>query len=497
MSATTSNITLNPEALELFKIISQYGRINVEKLTTISTFNRGKVEFLISHLVEKGLVKRNDKIEERYVLTETGKQAAVHGLIERRILDLVKKEDKFSIQKLNERLKSVDKKEINVGIGLLKRANVIAISKGIISVLKPDMDFNFELQSCLEELSKGKTIINDKCARELLKRGLVRKEETKIIELEAVKKYEEVKERIHIIEGITKLTPSLLRTGEWRKKSFKDYNLSVSPPIYYSGRKQPYAQFIDEVKQKLVAMGFREMRGPIVELEFWNFDALFQAQDHPARKRSDVYRIAFPTEGKLPKAEYVSNVKAAHENGYNTGSKGWQYKWDPKKAARLILRAQGTSVSARTLVGLKIPSKYFSISRCYRPDEVDATHLSEFNQVEGIVADPSLTFRDLLGILETFALDIAGAEECVFKPDYYPFTEPSVELSVKDPVLGRVEFGGAGIFRPEVTKPFGIDVPVIAWGLGIDRLFMVKYGIKDIRELFSHKLSWLRTAKMI
>ncbi|MHA1482330.1 MAG: tRNA ligase subunit PheS family protein, partial [Candidatus Heimdallarchaeaceae archaeon] len=196
------------------------------------------------------------------------------------------------------------------------------------------------------------------------------------------------------------------------------------------------------------------------------------------------------------KEKHVKLVQKVHEDGYDTGSKGWRYKWSPEKSARLVLRAHGTSVSARTLADLTVPSKYFSISRCFRPDTVDATHLSEFNQAEGIVADPSITFRDLLGILETFALDVAETDKFLFKPDYYPFTEPSVELSVRDPKLGNIEFGGAGIFRPEVVRPFGIEVPVIAWGLGIDRLFMVKYGITDIRELFSHKMEWLRSAKM-
>jgi phenylalanyl-tRNA synthetase alpha chain len=157
------------------------------------------------------------------------------------------------------------------------------------------------------------------------------------------------------------------------------------------------------------------------------------------------------------------------------------------------LRPQGTAVSARTLYNLKIPAKYFCIARCYRPDSVDAVHLSEFNQLEGISCDPSITFRTLLGLLKTFAEQIAGATKVRFKPDYYPFTSPSAELSAYHPELGFIEFGGSGIFRPEVTAPFGISDPVIAWGLGVDRLYMVKRGINDIRELFTQNLNWLRT----
>ena len=233
----------------------------------------------------------------------------------------------------------------------------------------------------------------------------------------------------------------MIRDGSWREIRLREYNLEVSPPSFYLGRKQLYVQFLDEVKRKLVGLGFLEMRGPPIEMEFWNFDALFQAQDHPAREWSDVYKVSNPKQGILPKEDFVENVRKVHENGFDTGSKGWRYKWDPKKSARLVLRAQGTSVSARTLVNLEIPSKYFSISRCYRPDTVDATHLSEFNQAEGIVADPSITFRDLLGILKTFALDVAEVDNYRFKPDYYPFTAPSVELSTVDPNSILPRFG--------------------------------------------------------
>ena len=206
--------------------------------------------------------------------------------------------------------------------------------------------------------------------------------------------------------------------------------------------------------------------------------------------------IKNPTHGELIQKDFIENVKQTHENGWQTGSIGHNYKWDPKKAARLLLRPQGTSISARTLYNLKIPSKYFSIARCFRPDQIDATHAIEFNQTEGIICDPNITFRDLLGILKTFAIEVAGAEEVRFRPDYYPFTSPSVELSAKHPKLGYIEFGGAGIFRPEVTKPFGIDHPVLAWGLGVERLFMTKFNISDIRSLYSQDLDWLRSEKV-
>jgi phenylalanyl-tRNA synthetase alpha chain len=194
----------------------------------------------------------------------------------------------------------------------------------------------------------------------------------------------------------------------------------------------------------------------------------------------------------------LKNVKDTHENGWTTGSSGWGGKFNLKESRRLALRSQGTSISARKLIDpkLEIPGKYFSVARVYRPDVVDRTHLTEFNQLEGIILGSDLTFRNLLGTLETFAREVAGAQKISFRPDYFPFTEPSVELSAYKEGSGWIELGGAGMFRPEVTKPLGVEVPVIAWGLGVDRMFMMHNSITDIRQLFSQDLNWLREQRL-
>lgn len=495
MSSVSKNISLAPEVIKLYKEISQKSEISIDELKKITKLDHGKLEYLLGSLTTHNLVERIIEVKKKILLTEAGKTAAANQLVERRILAILKDHSPVSSSELS-KLIDCDNRELNAGIGYLKKQGLIDIVQGQISFSQKDIDVSKDIQDILVDLSKGNKVDIQNYEKNLLQRNLIAIEDEKEIIIRTLVKFEEMEKNLVEIFDISRLTPEMIRNGTWRETKLRKYNLEVSPPDFFTGRKQPYARFLDEVKQKLIAYGFQEMRGPIVELEYWNFDALFQAQDHPAREWSDVYRIAKPNKGKLPKGEHVKNVQMAHENGYNTGSKGWRYKWDPMKSARLVLRAQGTSVSARTLVDLPIPSKYFSISRCFRPDTTDATHLSEFNQAEGIVCDPSITFRDLLGILETFAIEISEAPNFTFKPDYYPFTEPSVELSVKDPKIGHIEYGGAGIFRPEVTKPFGIDAPVIAWGLGVDRLFMVKYGITDIRELYSHKLDWLRSARM-
>jgi phenylalanyl-tRNA synthetase alpha chain len=299
-------------------------------------------------------------------------------------------------------------------------------------------------------------------------------------------------------EEVSQLSPELLKDGSWRNKRFRKYTISLRAPRIGIGKKHPYREFLDTVKAKLVSMGFQEMRGSLVETEFWNMDALFMPQFHPARDIHDVYFVKEPTHATEIAEPFLSRVTKAHENGGATGSTGWGYTFDSQRAKRLVLRSQGTAVSARTLAAAPVvPGKYFSIARCFRYDQVDATHATDFFQVEGIMLGEDINFRTLLGLLNLFAREVAQAKEVKFLPAYFPFTEPSVELHVRHPRLGWMELGGAGLFRPEVTLPLGVSVPVIAWGLGLDRMAMVALGIHDIRELFTDNLDLIRTTRGI
>ncbi len=299
-----------------------------------------------------------------------------------------------------------------------------------------------------------------------------------------------------IAEEVSQLSPELLKDGSWRTKRFRKYTISLRAPRIGTGKKHPYREFLDTVKTKLVSMGFREMRGTLVETEFWNMDALFMPQFHPARDIHDVYFVKEPTHATKIAEPFLSRVTKAHQDGGRTGSTGWGYRFDGERAKRLVLRSQGTAVSARTLASSPaVPGKFFSIARCFRYDQVDATHATDFFQVEGIVLGHDINFRTLLGLLNLFAREVAQAKEVKFLPAYFPFTEPSVEMHVRHPRLGWMELGGAGLFRPEVTLPLGVTVPVIAWGLGLDRMAMVALGIHDIRELFTDNLELIRTTK--
>jgi phenylalanyl-tRNA synthetase alpha chain len=297
-------------------------------------------------------------------------------------------------------------------------------------------------------------------------------------------------------EEVSRMLPEMLQDGAWKSLSFRRYDLSLKPPRILMGRHHGYRSYLDGVRRKLLSLGFEEMKGSLVETEFWNMDALFMPQFHSARDIHDAYYIKTPRQARTTEEPYYSQVGRAHEDGGDTGSRGWRYPFDPDRSRRLILRTQGTALSARTLAaGPHIPGKYFAIARCFRPDDVDATHAADFIQVEGIVLGHSITFRSLLGLLKLFALEIAQAKDVRYVPDYFPFTEPSVELQAKHPTRGWIELGGAGLFRPELTRPLGVDVPVIAWGLGVDRMAMVALGIDDIRHLFSADLDFVRNEK--
>ena len=143
------------------------------------------------------------------------------------------------------------------------------------------------------------------------------------------------------------------------------------------------------------------------------------------------------------------------------------------------------------------PQKYFSIDRVFRNETLDATHLAEFHQVEGVIIDRNIGLSNLLSMFKEFFKKI-GIDKLKFKPAYNPYTEPSLEIFGYHPMLKKwVEIGNSGVFRPEMLEPMGLpkDVSVIAWGLSLERPTMIYYDVKNIRDLFGHKVSFASTKK--
>ena len=286
------------------------------------------------------------------------------------------------------------------------------------------------------------------------------------------------------------LTPALLQGDAWRGKTFKKFLLEAEPAIP-AGALHPLLKVRSEFRNIFLEMGFQEMpTAQYVESSFWNFDALFQPQQHPARDAHDTFFMKQPARAEPFTEEYMSKVQEMHERG-GAGSIGYRYDWSRDEAAKNLLRTHATAVSTRMLYRLAQqtpfrPVKYFSIDRVFRNETLDATHLAEFHQVEGVVADYNLTLANLIGILNLFFTKL-GMKDLKFKPAYNPYTEPSMEIFAYHPDLKKeVEIGNSGVFRPEMLVPMGLpeDVTVIAWGLSVERPTMIKYGYSNIRDLF-------------
>lgn len=451
---------------------------------------------LAKSLEERGFVEVSRAQKGSAQLTEEGLRYLENGLPERRLCQAVAaSKGEALLEDANARA-GLSEQETGLALPWAKRKAWLAMSrKGGALILS----CKAQPQACaaelaLEQVGREKadlSKVNTEGLDELVQRGLAKAQESADVSMRITETGRQVTAEAK--ETVGQLTPDMLKSGSWRKKEFRAYDLrTVAAPVF-AGKRHFYERFLEEVRESLIALGFKEEHGPLVETEFWNMDALFMAQDHPAREIHDVFFLKEPATGDLPQKELVERVKNAHEEG-GGGSKGWRYKWNADIAKRLVLRSQTTAVSARSLAkGLGYPARIFSVGRVFRPDEIDWKHMVEFNQCEGIVVDEGLNFRELVGYLKSFATDVIGAEDARVVPSYYPFTEPSADLVVKVPGKGWMEAAGAGIFRPEMLEALGVEVPVLAWGLGIDRLAMVKLAIEDIRQLHSTDVNFLRS----
>ena len=444
-------------------------------------------------LAEKGLVRIREEIKRRAKLTGEGLRYAKLGLPERRLVKALESlGGEADIRSLSATA-GLSGEELKIGLGWARRKGWVEVRKGVLRLLAVPGETAEE--KALRALSEGLEDLGElsRVLPVLEKRGLV-----KVIE-EAHKVLEITEAGLKVLqlprpeEEVSQLTPELIITGRWRSVRLKRFNLEAPGTPVFPGRMHPVQEVIKEVREIFLEMGFEEIRGPLVETAFWNFDALFTPQDHPAREMHDTFYLLEPSEGDLPDPRTVEAVARTHEDGWTTGSTGWGYKWDAKEARRLVLRTHTTATTIRYLAEHPEPPVWvFCVDRVYRNERVDYKHLAEFHQIEGIVMDIGVGLRDLMGILAEFYRKL-GFEKVKFWPSYFPYTEPSVQSTVYSPELGAwVELCGAGIFRPEVTRPLGVEHPVLAWGGGLERLVMLKLGVKDIRVLYRNELGWLR-----
>jgi phenylalanyl-tRNA synthetase alpha chain len=476
------------------------GRASIREIIQNSDLVHAAVMRATLKLQKEKLVKLHEQKQTLLTLTEEGRRYAEDGLPERRLVESLV--ELHGTAKINEAAKEakLDGRLIPIALGWLRQKGWAKIDKQktLKAASKPQRGKDEDTLAFLaekgtitaEELDRGmrRTIAT------LRRRQLVRTEEKiqRTLELTPIGQ-RTIKRGLEAVEEVSQVTPELIITGKWRETNLRKFNVTAPGPLTYASKAHPLQQIINRAREIFLEMGFTEIRGPLVETAFWNFDALFQPQDHPAREMMDTFYLSTPKAGKLPARSIVTAVAKTHEDGWTTGSTGWGYRWSPNEAKRLVLRTHTTAETIKYLSQKKAPPmKIFSVDRVYRNEQVTYKNTAEFHQIEGIVVDKGVTLRDLMGTLKTFYSRF-GLKKVQFWPCYFPYTEPSAQAMVYVPKLKRwMELCGMGMFRPEVLAPMNIQCPVLAWGGGLERIAMLELGIDDIRLLYSNSLGWLR-----
>jgi len=492
------------------KVVPHLKEKRVETLIEKTGLDYTSVMRALDFLSNKGLVKLESSQLKIADLGVNGILYRQKGLPERRLINILVEKINLSLKDA-QKLAKLSDNEFKAAIGALKKKALVNLINGklMLAGKKPEISKKSFEEQILEILPANFEELKpeQKFALEQLKNRkdiieIINKTETKFTLTELGKKLSEkdIKETSDLIEV---LTPELLNSGAWRGKKFRRYDVISQLPEINGGKRHFVNQATDYARKIWTELGFKEMTGSMVQTGFWNFDALFTAQDHPVREIQDTFYIK-DLKGKMPEnKKLIEEVRDSHE-GKIERSKGWGYVWTEEEAKKVLLRTHTTCLSAHTLATLKNlkdskekAGKFFAVGKCFRNETVDWSHGFEFNQTEGIVVDKNANFRHLLGYLKEFYRKM-GFEEVKFVPSYFPYTEPSVEIYAYNSIKKVwIEVGGAGIFRPEVVIPLlGEYIPVLAWGPGFDRTLMEYYGISDLRQLYKNDLRLLRKMKI-
>jgi phenylalanyl-tRNA synthetase alpha chain len=442
----------------------------------------------IKSLVADGYITESPFEVSSWELTEEAKSYLQAGSPEAQIFRFLQTSGPLSQDALNQALGPVGK----VGFPHAMRLKWITVDKATKLVSAAAVDtVNDEVQQALQVFSSGEeTKVN---VDDLKKRKLIVLSKKTHFALAQGPKFRPTRTKLPAT-----LTTDMLKNSQWRSIQFKEYNIDAKGAVLPRGALHPLLKVRAEFRKILLEMGFEEMpTNAYVESSFWNFDALFQPQQHPARDAHDTFFVREPKLIHNFPDDYAERVKAIHEQG-GEGSIGYRYPWSLLEAEKAILRTHTTGVSAKMLYKLAQdgfqPKKYFSIDRVFRNEAVDATHLAEFFQIEGVVADRNMSLAYMIGMAQEFFRRV-GITQLKFKPAYNPYTEPSMEIFGFHPILKAwKEIGNSGVFRPEMLRPMvrstqGLpeDVSVLGWGFGLERPTMIQFGIDNIRDLCGQK----------
>jgi len=461
-----------------------------------------------SWLQSKGLVRIDESVGRFYSLRRH--QAASKPLPERTAIEVLWKagHGKGTLKDLGASKKLKDD-DVSIALGWMRK-------KGWVDVRKEGKEVLLELTEKGKEALEGKG--EDELLIERLAKGEVPEREAKKEVIDALRSRKDILGERQVVsrtisltdkgepiaaqdlqmkEEVAQLTPELIQTGRWRDVDVRKYDVKAFAPTVHGGRRHPMTILLDRARSVFLNMGFTEITGGYVESAFWDMDALFTPQDHPARDLQDTFYLKDPERLDISEdEELVERIRKVHEDGWKTGSLGWRYEWSRSEAERALLRTHTTLNTVRYIArNPNPPFKVFCTGRVFRNEAMDSTHLPEFTQIEGIVCEKGASMDMLCGVLREFYARM-GLPKVRIRPGYFPYTEPSLEVEIF--FNGEwMEMGGAGVFRPEVTMPLGVDEPVLAWGLGFERLAMLLWGLDDIRDIYVSDIDWLKRAPQI
>jgi phenylalanyl-tRNA synthetase alpha chain len=495
LKKTINELTIHEK--KLLKNLKKDGDNSPEDISKETNLDIKSIMSAAGSLASKEIIKVNTISNDKVSLTKEGLKYAKSSLPERKVLDGLIENKKIAISDLSKILESSD---INIAIGWLNRKKWAKMEKGFLYI-NEDADFDKGSdEKLLDSLLKNPKIDISSLNKDFLnglkllkgRKNLININTKKTHNLQLLDKATDILNHgFTIEEEATQLTHNDLKEGRWRNLSYRPYDINAEFPKYFPGKSHPLRRIIEEIRDIFLNLGFTESKGSVVDSAFWTFDSLFQPQDHAAREMQDTFYVKNPPITDLPKGDLVKKVAEVHEFGGKTGSDAWNYKWNFDVARQSLLRTHTTGLSTRFLADNPVPLKMFSVGRVFRRETITYKHLPEFHQVEGIVAGKEINYQSLIGILKEFYKKLGF--EVRFRPAYFPYTYLSTECEIYlEEKESWIELGGAGMFRPEVLEPLNVDVPVLAFGIGIERLAMIRYDISDIRILYKSDINWLR-----
>jgi len=442
-----------------------------------------------------GLVELKESVETVIKLSSQGVSAIENGLLESRLWSWISSVDDADMSSLQQ---SFERHEAGPGVGLLKRIGVELSGGKFVSdnhsqvekIISERSSFLSNLPDLVENLNP------DMVEHFRGRKNFIENQESttrtwKITQLGLSIDSGLLVEK----EMISEITPELLQSDNWRDAEFRSFDVTLESATPRTGRSHPMQALIERIRNIFLEMGFSELVEDYVQTAGWNMDALFIPQDHPAREMQDTFYLDNPTKMELSD-DLMELWSGIHKHGGDTGSVGWGGDFSKETSQKGLLRTHTTVNTIQYLSdNPSKPCRMFTVDRVFRKEAIDRTHLPEFHQIEGIIMEEGANLQMLVTTLKTFYHKM-GYPEVRVRPAYFPYTEPSLEIEVK--WRGKwLELGGAGIFRPEVTEPLGITSPVLAWGMGLERLAMLVLGLDDIRQLYISDLEWLRNQPII